>query len=129
VRPFLTFPVALGILATLTAVGIALSVVAGHRELIVVVLVLVGVLAVWFLIGYSKRPGPLPRRARGPESLEEDEEPFDDPVEFADRVASPGPEIAPGLGLPNVPAPIPGGPPEPALEPPGGPEPPAGPFG
>jgi hypothetical protein len=114
---YLTFPVALVGLSVLLAGGIALSVLSGHADDTWIVLPVVGVLAVGFLVVYSRRPGP-ERRAPTPPAPGDDE-PFEDPVEEADRSDSapifassdPASQGGPGPGVvaPEAPEGIPPG--------------------
>ncbi|HUI38535.1 MAG TPA: hypothetical protein VLY85_02780 [Thermoplasmata archaeon] len=82
----LPYPVAVAALGGLTAGGIALAFLTGHRDLAWVVFPIVAVLAAGFLYTYAQRPGPEPPGAR--EETAEDDEPFEDPVEEADRAAA-----------------------------------------
>jgi hypothetical protein len=105
----LTYPVALAGLSALTAGGIALAVLSGHPTLVWVVFPVVAVLTALFLWDYSKRPGPESRRPASADP--EEDEPFEDPVEEADRAA------AAGAADPRSPEPTGNGPTDPVLPP------------
>jgi len=117
---FVTYPVALGALCAVLVGGIAAASLTGHGSLAWVVFPVVAVLAGWFLFNYAKRPGPVPRQ-RTPDP-EPSDEPFEDPVEEADRSAAdpiygssaPASEgiETPGAVVPPVPAGVPPGTPE-----------------
>ena len=124
-RWVLTFPIALAGLSGLTVLGVAASLLSGHREFVPFVFVAVAVLAVWFLWVYSRRPGP-----RFVAEEPEDAEPFEDPVEIADRLEADEPPEGPGVGpSPLPPSVLPSPVPVPGIDPPVGPEPPMGPSG
>lgn len=130
-RFVVTFPVALVGLSALTAGGIALAFYSGHRQYAWAVVPIVAVLAAWFLIVYARRPGPEPRRrAEMPTPVpEEAADPFEDPVELADRLDAASPPEA-GATEEDGSAPVPPGTAPPvAPGPTPSPEDPAGPAG
>jgi hypothetical protein len=88
----LSYPVAVGGLAALTAGGIGAAFLLGVPRYAWVVVPIVGVLAVLYLYTYSKRPGP----ETEPPGTPGEEEPFVDPVEEADQAATPPAGPGPG---------------------------------
>lgn len=87
-RRVLTFPAALLLLCLLTVGIIGGAFFAGAREYAWVVIPVDGVLGGAFLASYARRPGPVPSSVP---AAPEDAEPFEDPVEVADRLDSEAP--------------------------------------
>jgi hypothetical protein len=79
----LPFPVGAAIIAGVTVAAIALAVVLNLGNFWPVAFVAPVAVAAWYLVGYSARPGPTALASPEPE-------PFEDPVEEADRLAQRG---------------------------------------
>jgi hypothetical protein len=116
---YLTYPVALAGLCAVTVGGLAVAFWTGHGSWAWAVFPVVAVLAGAFLYRYSQRPGPVPRARPPPAPV--DDEPFEDPVEEADRAASDPIFAASDPATEGVQGPGSIGPPVPEGVPPGAP--------
>jgi hypothetical protein len=99
----LSFPVALGLLGALLVAGIWIAAVTALWFVFLATVVAVGLLTGLYLRSYAKRPHAAPAPP-----VPAVEEPFEDPVEEADRIASSppeGPEESPASPSPPSSAP------------------------
>jgi hypothetical protein len=106
----LSFPVALGLLGALLVAGIWIAAVTSLWFVFLATVVAVGLLTGLYLRSYAQRPHAAP-----PSRAPSVEEPFEDPVEEADRIASSAPG-GPGETT-SSPSPAPGAPVEPVSAP------------